>query len=282
MRCTEQRPQVQAQTTQGIRITVARSANLPPSAKLLLRTLVDYMGQKEFCWPSMNSLAAELCLTIQHVRRLVRCLEAHGFIQTEARFRSDGSQASNVFRWSWVPPNLDVPPPEHPSSPLKHPGNNSDKHHASVPEECELLLEKPKTKPQKPAQKPTRQSKRFIEIDGSKFRDPQEAKRVYEAAVLSRLINSGTIDQCCFYACWLEVVAKHKAGKVNHPERLMRFLLNDRRIMGEYPTAESETRARQLINHLYRDAQPAYSPHGLPVLRLKTPEQTSMSVNYSG
>jgi len=153
---------------------------------------------------------------------------------------------------------------------LKHPQNNSNKNHASVPEECGSLVEKPKAKP---APKPTKQSKRFIEIDGSKFRDPQEAKRVYEAAVLSKLINSGTIDQCCFYACWLEVVAKHKAGKVNHPERLMRFLLNDRRIMAEYPTAESETKARQLINHLYRDAQPAYSPHGLPMLRLKTPEQ---------
>ena len=269
MLCTEQQATVQAQTTQAIRITEARSAKLAPSAKLLLRTLVDYMGQKDFCWPSMHSLAAELCLTVQHVRRLVRCLEAHGFIQTEARFRSDGSQASNVFRWSWTPPNPDVPPPEHPSSPLKHPRNDSNKHHASVPEECELLLEKPKASPQKP----TRHSKRFIEIDGNKFRDPQEAKRVYEAAVLSKLINSGSIDRCCFFACWLEVVAKHKAGKVQHPERLMRFLLNDRRIMGEYPTAESETKARQLINHLYRDARPAYSPHGLPALRLKTPEQ---------
>ena len=275
MLCTGQRPQVQVQTTQAIRITEARSAKLPPSAKLLLRTLVDYMGQKDFCWPSMHSLAAELCLTVQHVRRLVRCLEAHGFIQTEARFRSDGSQASNVFRWSWNAPNVDVPPSEHPRSPLKHSLNNPNKNHADagLQPECESLVEKPKAGQQTPSHKPTRQSKRFIEIDGNRFRDPQEAKRVYEAAVLSKLINSGSIDQCCFFACWLEVVAKHKAGKVNHPERLMRFLLNDRRIMGEYPTAESETKARQLINHLYRDAQPAYSPHGLPVLRLKTPEQ---------
>ena len=273
MLCTEQQATVQAQsTTQAIRITEARSAKLPPSAKLLLRTLVDYMGQKDFCWPSMNSLAAEVAVTVRQIRRLLRLLEAAGYIQTEARFRSDQSQASNVFRWSWVPvPH--VRPPGHPVPPLKHPGNNSNKPHAGLQPECELLLEKPKATPQKP----TRQSKRFIEIDGSKFRDPQEAKRVYEAAVLSRLINSGTIDQCCFYACWLEVVAKHKAGKVNHPERLMRFLLNDRRIMGEYPTAESETKARQLINHLYRDAQPAYSPHGLPVLRLKTPEQVELA-----
>ena len=93
---------------QGRRITAARAANLGTSAKYLLRVLCDYMGQKDFCWPSVKSLADEVGCSIQHLRRLMRGLEAAGYIRTEARFRPDGSQASNMVHWAW---NTEVPPP---------------------------------------------------------------------------------------------------------------------------------------------------------------------------
>ena len=237
-------------STQASRITAARASKIPPTAKLLLRTLVDYMGQKDFCWPSVKSLTAEINVSLQHARRLLRTLEVAGFIRTEPRFRSDGSQASNVFRWAWTPPNIDVPPPEPGRSPIKHPKEETNKTHAAEAE-CDLNSKKSSSRP-----KP---SKRFITFNGAAFRKPDEAKRGYDAAVAGKFINAGAVDRVTFYACWCEICTKLNAGKVEAPEKLMRFLLNDRRVMAEYPTQAAETKARQLINHLY--PAPSYNPH---------------------
>ncbi|MFN5975042.1 MAG: helix-turn-helix domain-containing protein, partial [Planctomyces sp.] len=53
---------------------------LSPSARLLLRSIVDYCGNESCCWPSSRRLAAECGLSIRQVRRLLRELEASGWI----------------------------------------------------------------------------------------------------------------------------------------------------------------------------------------------------------
>ena len=99
------------QSTRAARIQAARAAQgLKPAEKLLLRSLVDFMGNSPECWPSLSRLAAEVGVSIRHVRRLLRSLEAGGWIVTRYRFRPDRSQASCIFTWAKVP-DLHVRPP---------------------------------------------------------------------------------------------------------------------------------------------------------------------------
>ena len=97
--------------TRADRIVLTRAATgLKPAEKLLLRSLVDFMGNSPECWPSLSRLAAEVGVSVRHVRRLLRSLEAGGWIVSEARYRPDRSQTSCVFKWAMAP-DLHVRPP---------------------------------------------------------------------------------------------------------------------------------------------------------------------------
>jgi hypothetical protein len=95
------------------------SPDLSPSHRLLLRSLVDYFGQRDECWPSVATLATECGLSSRHCRRLLRDLERSGWIQHRPRFRPDGSQTSSFIVWvnsprtpMSAPPDTDVRPIE--------------------------------------------------------------------------------------------------------------------------------------------------------------------------
>lgn len=60
----------------------------------------------------MRRLAEEIGVTVRHLRRLLRSLEEKGFIRSDARFRADGSQSSNVIRWVFGEA-ADLTPPGH-------------------------------------------------------------------------------------------------------------------------------------------------------------------------
>jgi hypothetical protein len=102
-----------------------------------------------------------------------------------------------------------------------------------------------------PAQHPRKDSPKFIRIDGSKFLDIKEGERVYHAAVAGKLLNSGTVDRLAFFACWCAIAAKLRAGKVQHPERMMRFLLDNRKAMSAYPDHAAEVKAREAVRFLF-------------------------------
>ena len=101
------------------RIRLTRAATgLKPAEKLLLRSLVDFMGNTTECWPSLSRLAAEVGVSVRHVRRMLRSLEAAGWIVTQSRFRPDRSQTSCVFQWAKAP-DLHVRPPRTSASALE-------------------------------------------------------------------------------------------------------------------------------------------------------------------
>jgi hypothetical protein len=220
---------------------------------------------------------------------MLRTLEAAGWIVTQSRFRPDRSQTSCVFQWAKAP-DQHVRPPRTSASPLElHIGSIQElKTHASeaecdfeqeteAPVVAELVEVKPDdfqpetpaievnsvipTIPQSstPAQHPRKDSPKFIRIDGSKFLDIKEGERVYLAAVAGKLLNSGTADRLAFFACWCAIAAKLRAGKVQHPERMMRFLLDNRKAMSAYPDHAAEQKAREAVRHLF--PVKAYNPH---------------------
>ena len=249
------------------RITLARAAvGLMPAEKLLLRILVDSMGDKNLCWPSLKTLAEEVGVTVRHLRRMLRHLETAGWIESEARFRSDRSQTSNLYRWCG-PQDMGVSTPQTCTSALElYMGKIKSKTYADT-SECPLenqtaapaALVEP-VAPVALAAPTAPVAPTFIVIDGNKFLDIQEAARVYKLALAGKLLNSGSVDRLAFFSSWCAVVARVRDGRVQHPERMMRFLLDNRKAMGAYPSQADETKAREAVRHLFPEKP--YCPHG--------------------
>ena len=276
------------------RIRLTRAATgLKPAEKLLLRSLVDFMGNATECWPSLSRLADEVGCSIRHVRRMLRSLEAAGWIITQSRFRPDRSQTSCVFQWVKAP-DLHVRPPRTSASALEfNIGSIQESNTYAAAAECdfeqedrapvaaELVEVKPDDfqpeapaiegtesnlpassavlSPSKPAIRSRKPSPKFIVIDGSKFLDINHGKDIYHAAVAGKLLNAGTVDRLAFFACWCAIAAKLRAGKVQHPERMMRFLLDNRKAMSAYPDHAAELKAREAVRFLFPEKP--YNPH---------------------
>lgn len=297
------------------RIRLTRAATgLKPAEKLLLRSLVDFMGNGTECWPSLSRLADEVGCSIRHVRRMLRSLEAAGWIVTQSRFRPDRSQTSCVFQWAKAP-DLHVRGGRTSASGLEfNIGSIQESNTYAAAAECDFRKEDkapvaaelveidasndgPKqgvsfeppsqdssielpaapaiegtesnlpassavlspSKPAIPAISSRKPSPKFIVIDGSKFLDIREAERVYHAAVAAKLLNAGTVDRLAFFACWCAIAAKLRAGKVQHPERMMRFLLDNRKAMSAYPDHAAEVKAREAVRFLFPEKP--YNPH---------------------
>jgi len=294
------------------RIRLTRAATgLKPAEKLLLRSLVDFMGNATECWPSLSRLADEVGCSIRHVRRMLRSLEAAGWIVAHFRFRPDRSQTSCVFHWVKAP-DLHVRPPRtsvsalefnigsiqesntyaaaaecdfeqedkapaaaelveiNPSKdgPKQGVSNETPSHDSSIElpaapaiegTESNLPASSAVLPSSKPAIRSRKPSPKFIVIDGSKFLDIKEGERVYHAAVAAKLLNAGTVDRLAFFACWCAIAAKLRAGKVQHPERMMRFLLDNRKAMSAYPDHAAEVKAREAVRFLFPEKP--YNPH---------------------
>lgn len=276
------------------RIRLTRAATgLKPAEKLLLRSLVDFMGNATECWPSLSRLADEVGCSIRHVRRMLRSLEAAGWIVSRYRFRPDRSQTSCVFQWVKAP-DLHVRGGRTSASGLEfNIGSIQESNTYAAAAECDFRKqdgapvatelvevkpddfqpEAPATEgtesnlpassavlpPSKPAIRSRKPSPKFIVIDGSKFLDINHGKDIYHAAVAGKLLNAGTVDRLAFFACWCAIAAKLRAGKVQHPERMMRFLLDNRKAMSAYPDHAAELKAREAVRFLFPEKP--YNPH---------------------
>lgn len=79
---------------------MARSKDLPAGAKLVFGRLCRYAGEDGWCWPGLETLAADVGLGKRQTQKHLRTLEEQGFIRTEKRFR-DGRQTSNSYVFLW-------------------------------------------------------------------------------------------------------------------------------------------------------------------------------------
>ena len=79
---------------------LARCRGLSPGAKLAYGRLTRYAGQNGECYPSTDTLGAELGINERQARRYIAELESNGFIRRLKRFR-DGAQTSNGFQFRW-------------------------------------------------------------------------------------------------------------------------------------------------------------------------------------
>lgn len=246
---------------------VKHAAELRPALRALLRSIVDYCGMDDECWPSVARLAAECGITPRYCRQLLRRLEQLGWISHRPRFRADGSQASSLLVWTHQEPADEapgtiVPGGRNNGSALEAFRENSgNEEHAGGPPECGTVSQKIEQpiEPATPAPR-RRQSRRFIVIDNSKVTDPQELKRVHELAVAAGLLNGSEASRLAFSAAWCAVTRKARDGVVHNPAGSLQFLLRNPGAMLEYATQADEDKARKAIRILW--PTPAYCPHG--------------------
>ncbi len=55
-------------------------------------------ASKGECWPGIKSIANDLGLSRSTVKRAVKDLEKHGYLEKEQRYRDNGSLTSNLYR----------------------------------------------------------------------------------------------------------------------------------------------------------------------------------------
>ena len=49
------------------------------------------------CWPGVKTIASDLGLSCSTVKRALKELERTGWIQTQSRYRENGSSTSNLY-----------------------------------------------------------------------------------------------------------------------------------------------------------------------------------------
>lgn len=62
---------------------------------MYLRSMSASRGE---CWPGIKSIANDLGLSRSTVKRAVKDLEKHGYLEKEPRYRDNGSLTSNLYR----------------------------------------------------------------------------------------------------------------------------------------------------------------------------------------
>jgi hypothetical protein len=268
------------------RIATVKSAtanSLGPSARLLLRTLLDWLGNESTCWPSLRTLSRETGLSVRQLQRLLRELEQAGWIVLEPRFRPDGGRTSNVIRWTAppveyrenAPPKMTPPPatrtvaPPLPSvSEQENTSENSDrKHHDVAPadagdvvlssagQESTAVQRLNVTAAMRPRrrQSSSERARRWIQFDPARITDGRYAVFMTMQAESFGLLNGSESERLAFVACWIEVVKKYRSGKVQRPECILQHLLRNPGHRLPYPSQESEDRARHLLRSVSAD-----------------------------
>ena len=74
------------------------AANLPERDKLVYLYLKERCGKANQCFPSMKTIANDLCVCKKTVKRAVHELEKNGYIYTEQRWRENGGKSTLLFR----------------------------------------------------------------------------------------------------------------------------------------------------------------------------------------
>ncbi len=242
------------------RISQIKAAELPPTLKVLLRSIVDYCGDHPECWPSVARLARECSITPRYCRQLLRRLEALGWIEHRPRFRADGSQSSSLLLWireepaDEATPGTPVPPPRNSSSALEASTENSvNEEHARNLRECDSGEDEGETTP--PAR---RLSRRFIVVDNARITDAQHLRQIHDHATSAGIIDKSQATRLAFAAAWCAVSRRHRDGQIRNPGGVLQFLLRNPAALREYGTQVDEDKARKVVRRLW--PAPDYCP----------------------
>lgn len=228
-------------------LRVRNSLELSAREKLVARVLLDHIGNRPdgICWPSMTRIAQEASVSVRTVQRAVQGLKDKGYISIDPRYREDGSQTSSIYQWldNLSPRGGDTVADEH----NQHQKKPRKQHVQRPPASCSLDSDDHRQSQLTKAKESIPRSKRFVEFesDPKRFRSYDACEEAHAAAVEAGFITNSEADQLIFWTCYAAVCRKLKAKKVRYPARLLRVLLDSRRVMIEYSTQADEDSARK-------------------------------------
>ena len=268
MICTETAPKQSSSLSDRIK-RIKRATDLTASETLVIRVLLDFIGNNETGWPSHRRLSVETRLSVSTVKRSLASLQAKKWIAIEGRSRGDGSKTSNNYRWIECFEKLtgeridkigqgDLCPVHSDLSHKNHLKTKTTKKHAKP---CALEVdENPRRQaaapPKRPraTERPQKPSKRFVkfESDPEDFKSYQACEEACEAVIKEGFFKDCEADRMIFFTVYAAVCRKMKAKKVSQPARLLRFLIESKKLCIEYSSNADEDAARKAMKHARR------------------------------
>ena len=90
---------------------VMHDKELPHAGKLLYLVLSSMAHKNGYCWPSNETLAAELNLSKRRVRELLAMLQERGYIRVHVRRTEETSEVERRFIYCGMFPDRETAPP---------------------------------------------------------------------------------------------------------------------------------------------------------------------------
>ena len=222
--CSDLTGPTQANSWLAILQTI-RSLRASVSVKSVAFALHSYCGSKDYCWPSVKTLAASCGASTRTVQRAIKCLVESGLVCVEPRTRPNGSHTSNVYRFSLSPPPDKVTPPEDKS-------NSKNEIHASQGDGIEA---KPK--------------KQRYNIPLESFSKYATCWKHYRIAVKRKWIDSSEASMVDYLAMWARCSRLYREEKISNPAALMIWSLKNK-LCSKIVSHIDETAATHALQHL--------------------------------
>jgi DNA-binding transcriptional MocR family regulator len=224
----------------------AKSLNISPQLKALVRSLIDYWNiSKQNPFPSIKRLAEELCVSRQTIHKYLNKLEAAGIIARKKRFRADGGRTSNTYR---LLHSLHAPC-KHGVTTIKK--SNRNVIHAGKPNviyDCDQKTELPNTPSPKSISpdNAARKKKKSYTIDPKKMTSLDECKRHHSIAIERKWIDDSDRTRLSYFSSWAKVMRKYREGKAKNPAALLVHILKQN-LIHKYPDNIDEQKALKII-----------------------------------
>jgi DNA-binding MarR family transcriptional regulator len=214
----------------GSLIEWVKTLKIKARLKLLMRHLVDRYGKDGLIFPSIRTLARELCVSMSTVHRWLNELTAMNLVCRKARYRSDGGRTSNYYELV-CDRGISIPA-EHEQQ------SNAHVIHAPLPENVACKQEVRKGKPYK--------------INVEKMTNAEYAVSQYRIAVKQKWIPSGSRERLNWFSSWTKCVRQWREGKVKNPAALMTKIVKDE-IYHKFPAEQDEIKAMKILRMLVQN-----------------------------
>ena len=79
-------------------LAVIYDAEVPGRAKAVYLYLADRADKNGYCFPAINTIARDLSISRSTVKRAIKDLTAHGFLERTQRYRVNGGKSTLLYR----------------------------------------------------------------------------------------------------------------------------------------------------------------------------------------
>ena len=224
-----------------------KSLQLRPQLKLLCRILADYTGNNATCWPSVATLAGEMCVSKRTIQRYIAELERLNVISKHKRLRPNGSHTSNRYRFIVTSVASGVSPPENST---KKSNNHGGQDHDGIYKQETDSVKSEVVKPLPPSMKRIKPHQRkAFKIEPEKmYGDGSFEYAIYHwnIAKKNRWLGDSEYDRLDFFSSWAAVVRRFREGKISNPASYFVKIIKDK-AHHSFPTNQDHDRGSKFI-----------------------------------